>query len=60
MQNKAILVTPKHGGRSHILGPYTQEEAEKEKQSREGKKIVVSMDFPKPVGINTYTIIEFQ
>lgn len=56
---RALLVIPKFGGRPHILGPYTEEQAKKEKQTREGHKVTVSMDFPKPVAMNEYQIINF-
>lgn len=57
---KAILVTPKFGGRQYIIGPYSEDEANKKLESLRGKKISVSMDFPKPVSTSEYSLIELQ
>lgn len=56
----AILVTPKFGGRPYLLGPFSEEEAEKKKQVFESKKIVVSVDFPKPVCLSKYQIVNLS
>lgn len=57
---KAILVTPKFGGKQYVLGPYSEDEANKKLESLRGNKICVSMDFPKPVSTSEYSLIELQ
>lgn len=58
MTMKAILVKPKFGGKPHILGPFTEDEAQKKLDALNGKKVVVSMDFPKPVATAEYSTFD--
>lgn len=57
---KAILETQKFTGKTILHGPYSEEEAERKKRVFESKKIVVSMDFPKPVCLSSYQIIKLE
>lgn len=54
---KVIIVKPKFGGREYLLGLYSDQEADQKLKALEGKKIVVSMNFPKPVSTHEYSIV---